>query len=225
MKNKGWTPLEGKKNSSHAHIWAAGLKTILSCAQTCCAAASRTSAWFCKQGIQQVYLWGLGWGDLAAHSPRLQDLPVHAYREHQETLPPCGDLKRCQQLLCSTGNTGDFTFDFRKLTKSSGYLSLLFLFTQCPLTGAPALALADDTRRRSAAAAQTCRMHGSRTRSYSPPSPYVQVQYLNLSDTFTSHKCPHPGGIMIYCNFEIIQQLFSHFRVQTTTLVSLQINY
>lgn len=137
-------------------------------------------------------------------------------------------LQRSQvlpHLLCSTGNTGDFTFDFRKLTKSSRYLSLLFLFTQCPLTGVPALALADDIGTRSATAAWTCRTRGSRNHSYSPPSPYVQVQYLNLSDTFTSHKCPHTGGTMIYCNFEIIQQLFSHFRVQTTTLVSLQINY
>lgn len=180
---------------------------------------------FVSKAYSRYISEGWGGGDLAAQSPRLQDLPAHANREHQETLPPCGDLKCGQQLLCSTGNTGDFTFDFRKLTKSSGYLSLLFLFTQCPLTGAPALALADDTRRRAAAAAQTCRTRGSRTRSYSPPSPYVQVQYLNLSDTFTSRKCPHPGGIMIYCNFEIIQQLFSHFRVQTTTLVSLQINY
>lgn len=50
----------------------------------------------------------------------------------------------------------------------------------------------------------------------------VRHQQLGISGR---HSCSHPGGIMIYCNFEIIKQLFSHFRVQTTTLISLQISY
>lgn len=50
----------------------------------------------------------------------------------------------------------------------------------------------------------------------------VRHQWLGRS---RRHSCCHPGGIMIYCNFEIIQQLFSLFRVQTTTLISLQISY
>lgn len=81
------------------------------------------------------------------------------------------------------------------------------------------------------ATVRICRMHNSRICPYFPvpSSRYTQVWYLKLKHEQLGisrrHSCHHPGGIMIYCNFEIIQQLFSHFRIQTTTLISLQISY
>jgi len=33
---------------------------------------------------------------------------------------------------------------------------------------------------------------------------FKTVRHQQL-DTSRSHSCPHPGGIMIYCNFEIIE--------------------